>query len=96
MAVAYSLGYRMIHLHGFDSSYSDKHHAYVQNQNDSDAVVDVSVNDRVFKSAPWMVKQAQQFQELSKALMDDGVVITVAGDGLLPYIARCMSYQGEN
>jgi diacylglycerol kinase family enzyme len=38
-----------------------------------------------------MVKQAQQFQELARQLADDDTVITVAGDGLLPYIARCMA-----
>jgi hypothetical protein len=41
-----------------------------------------------------MVVQAQQFQELANQLAGDGVVLTVAGDGLLPYIAHCMS--GEN
>jgi len=94
MAVAYTQGYRVMHLHGFDSSYEDNHHAYPQKQNDADQVLDVVVEGRKFKAAPWMVKQAQQFQELALQLSQVGVIITVAGDGLLPHIAHCMS-QGD-
>lgn len=94
MALAYCLGYRVIHLHGFDSSYEESHHAYEQKQNDADPVIDAVVNDRTFKCAPWMVTQAQQFQELATQLANAGVVVTVAGDGLLPYIAKCMSLTG--
>lgn len=91
MIIAYTQGYRTIHLHGFDSSYSEDHHAYKQEENDQDPIVEVSVGDRTFKCAAWMATQAQQFQELALQLMQDGVIITVAGDGLIPYIARCMS-----
>lgn len=91
MAVAYTQGYRALHLHGFDSSYEGKHHAYLQPENDGDIPLDVAVNGQKFKAAPWMVKQAQQFQELALALAEDGVIITVAGDGLLPTIAHCMA-----
>lgn len=90
MAIAYTQGYRALHLHGFDSSLDENHHAYHQPQNDADAVVDVVVNGRKFKAAPWMVKQTQQFQELAMQLADAGVTITVAGDGLLPFIAHQM------
>jgi hypothetical protein len=92
MAVMYCLGYRNLHLHGFDSSYEENHHAYEQKQNDSDDVVNVSVNGENFKAAPWMVAQAQQFQELAIQLAEAGTVITVAGKGLLPHVARCMSF----
>lgn len=91
MAVAYTQGFRAIHLYGFDSSYTSGHHAYPQTQNDSDAVVEVIVEGKAFKAAPWMVKQAQQFQELAAQLVAAGVVITVAGDGLLPFIAHHMA-----
>lgn len=95
MAVAYVLGYRVIHLHGFDSSYETTHHAYTQASNDADSVVDVLVDGRKFKSAPWMVKQAQQFAELSRQLVEADVTITVAGDGLLPHIAKCMTKESQ-
>lgn len=93
MVVAYMLGYRTLHLHGYDSSYDDSHHAYEQPENDHETVVDVIAGGRAFRSATWMVKQAQQFQELAIHLADEGVTITVAGDGLLPHIARCMTQQ---
>jgi len=95
MAIAYTQGFRSMHLHGFDSSFEEKHHAYQQTENDKDAVLDVSVYDRAFKAAPWMVKQAQEFQVLASQLADAGCVVTVAGDGLLPFIAHCMSSTGE-
>jgi hypothetical protein len=41
-----------------------------------------------------MATQAQQFQDLALQLAAEGVIITVAGDGLIPYIAHCMS-KGE-
>ncbi len=91
MAIAYTQGYRFIHLHGFDSSYADNHHAYAQPENDNDVVMDVSVEGRSFKCAAWMATQAQQFQDLALQLAQEGVIITVAGDGLIPYIAHCMS-----
>lgn len=90
MAIAYTQGYRAIHLHGFDSSIDERHHAYVQPQNDDDAVVEAMVEGVTFKSTPWMIKQVQQFQELALQLADVGVVITVAGDGLLPFVAHKM------
>jgi hypothetical protein len=46
MSLAFGLGYRKIHLYGFDSSYrEDTHHAYMQNLNDGDLVVDVLAGD---------------------------------------------------
>jgi uncharacterized Rossmann fold enzyme len=93
MVIAYTQGYRAIHLHGFDSSINEEHHAYTQAQNDADQIVDVVVQGRKFRAATWMVKQAQQFQELAPQLAQAGCVLTVAGDGLLPFIAKCMGSQ---
>lgn len=91
MAVAYTQGFRAIHLYGFDSSFSDYHHAYTQTQNDKDNVVDVVVEGESFKTTPWMVKQVQEWQELVIQLANDGVVVTVAGDGLLPHVAKILA-----
>ena len=94
LVLAYTQGYRAIHLHGFDSSYDENHHAYSQPENDQDQTVNVVVQGQSFKAATWMVKQAQQFQELALQLADADCVITVAGDGLIPFIAKCMSSTG--
>lgn len=91
MAVAYTQGFRKIHLYGYDSSYGETHHAYSQPLNDSDQVVDVMAEERKFKAAPWMVRQVQDFQTLATQLADAGCIITVAGDGLLPWVAKFMN-----
>lgn len=91
IVLAYALGFRKIHLYGFDSSYrEDTHHAYMQNLNDADFIVDVLAGDRKFRAAPWMVQQAEEFCTLARFLADEDCVITVAGDGLLPHLARLL------
>lgn len=89
IAIAYVLGYRQIHLYGFDSSYrGDTHHAYPQSLNADERVVAAVIGDRTFRAAPWMVQQAEEFLSTRAELERDGSVITVHGDGLLPYIAN--------
>jgi SAM-dependent methyltransferase len=90
MALAYTLGFRNIHLYGYDSSFGESHHAYPQASNDADVVIDASVGDRNFKTTPWMVKQAEEFQTLARNLAELGCSIEVHGDGLLPHVARMM------
>jgi len=91
IAAAYCLGYRTFHLYGMDSSFAADHHAYDQPQNDADRVVDCVAGGRKFRSALWMIAQAQEFQELARQLVAAGCVITVHGDGLLPHVAREIS-----
>lgn len=90
MVVAYTAGYRNIHLYGIDSSYEETHHAYQQPENDADAVIEAIVDGTRYKCAPWMVVQAQQFQDIARQLAEEGVTLTVNGDGLLPHVARLM------
>jgi len=88
MSIAYILGFREMHVYGMDSSYiDDLHHAYSQALNDNENTIQVTVGERVFKTAPWMAEQASQFCSLSSALTDLGVVITIHGEGLLPCMA---------
>jgi hypothetical protein len=95
MVIAAVMGFKFEHLYGYDSSVGEhNHHAYIQPVNDADLVVDVLEEDGTrWRAAPWMVQQAQEFPGLCHDLMEDyGVeVITVAGDGLLPHIARSIS-----
>lgn len=97
MGIAFTQGFRSIHLYGADSSYTDKakHHAYEQKLNDEDRVIEAVVGGRTFVCAPWMVAQVQQFQEVAIQLMDADCTITVAGDGLLPHVARMLSQPQE-
>ena len=91
IGIAHVLGYRKFHLYGFDSSFKDDHHAYPQPMNDADAVIEAEAAGRKFRTTPWMVLQTQQFQSLATQLAEEGCIITVAGDGLLPHVARQMS-----
>lgn len=89
LVIAYILGYRKIHLYGFDSSYrEDAHHAYPQDLNADDRTVNALIGDRTFKTAPWMVQQAEEFMTTAAELERDGTIITVHGTGLLPYMAN--------
>lgn len=91
ISLAYLAGFRRIHLHGFDSSYDhEQHHAYRQSMNEGEKIVDALFGERRFRAAPWMIQQANEFRDLATQLVQEGVVFTVAGDGLLPYMARCM------
>ena len=92
LSLAYTQGYRDLHLYGYDSSFRDERgHAYGQFQNDS--IVSVNVSGREFNSTPWMVTQVNQWQDLSGQLRQLGCNITVHGDGLLPYVAWIMAQQ---
>lgn len=88
MSLAYVLGYRTMHLFGFDSSYrDDAHHAYPQIKNDADPRIEAHVNGRVFSTTHWMVAQVNEFKELASQLSNMGCQITTHGSGLLPFVA---------
>lgn len=88
LSVAYTQGFRKMHLYGYDSSYQrDDHHAYEQKQNDGEPVLEARVGGRTFMAAPWMIMQANQFQELACQLMQLDCQISVHGTGLLPCVA---------
>jgi hypothetical protein len=89
IAIAYIMGYRKFHLFGMDSSYSgDEHHAYPQSLNNDDPIVEVQVDDQYFKTSPWMVAQADEFDDLVCELLTLGCTFDISGDGLIPYICR--------
>lgn len=92
MVVAYVMGYRKIHVYGMDSSYHEnEHHAYEQDLNNNEHVIDVVCNGVNYKAAPWMVNQAEEFKDLACQLTQMGCVLTVHGTGLIPDLARTMS-----
>jgi SAM-dependent methyltransferase len=95
MALAHILGYRMLHLYGFDSSYKDgQTHAY--EQSDPQCVdCDVTVAGRTFRTSLSMAQQAEQFVKLSDMLLDDGSFITIRGDGLLPWTSQMSAVKPE-
>lgn len=89
VAIYYARGYRKIHLFGFDSSYRGKeNHAYSQPLNDGERIVDVEIDGSLkFQCAPWMVTQAEDFQNLAQELTAAGCQLFIHGDGLIPAMA---------
>lgn len=80
------LGWWRFHVYGFDSCLrDDAHHAYQQDENGAEDIIDVTVGDRVFQCHPWMAGQAQEFQDIVKRF-DDEIALAVYGDGLIAHI----------
>lgn len=89
LCLVYALGYRKMHLFGYDSSHRDKAgHAFEQSLNKNDSLCFVTVDGIRYRASLAMAKQAELFPILSNELIDRGCVITVDGDGLLPAIVR--------
>lgn len=85
--LAYSLGYRELHLYGYDSSHRENRgHAFPQPMNDGDPCAIVEFNGKQYTASLTMKLQAERFMETSKALREMGAAIHVHGDGLLPDI----------
>ncbi|MDD4971851.1 MAG: DUF115 domain-containing protein [Paludibacter sp.] len=95
MVLAYALGYRALHLYGYDSSYADDNlHAY--EQSDPQRVdCNVTVAGKTFRTTLAMAKQAELFPKLSDSLIDLGCTITIRGDGLLPWTSKMSTMPPE-
>lgn len=84
MALAYAMGYRKLHLFGFDSSHRHElGHAYAQPMNARDPLCTVTMGGEKFLASLSMAQQAEQFPAVCNDLIDKGCIITVDGDGLI-------------
>lgn len=91
MCLAYTMGYRKLHLFGYDCSHRNAMgHAYKQKMNENDVLCKVTVNGKVFTSSLTMARQAELFPQVCNNLMDLGCVITVDGDGLIKEVVADM------
>lgn len=89
LCLVYALGYRKMHLFGYDSSHRNADgHAFNQSLNANDSLCTVVVDGVEYRASWAMAKQAELFPELANELIDRGCVITVDGDGLLPALVR--------
>lgn len=92
MCVAYSMGYRKLHIYGYDSSFEeDEGHAYptpdfsaktVHKRLDAGTVL-AKCAGKVFHTTLGLYKQAEMFHKVSGDLIDMGTLLTVECDGLL-------------
>lgn len=97
MYLGYTMGYRKFHFFGFDSSYrADENHAYAQPLNANERRIDIVANGKTFSCAPWMAKQANEFQRQARKLLELGCRLTVHGDGLIPWIMETWNAADRN
>lgn len=91
MVLAYALGYRKLHLYGYDSSYRDeKTHAYKQSDPQRVDCI-VTAGGKKFRTSLAMARQAELFPGLCDTLINAGCLITLRGDGLLPWQSKLAS-----
>ena len=81
--IGYTLGYRDIHLWGFDGCVKESHHAYPQIENDDDAVKTVNYYGKAYRMTDWMCAQADNFDEMMQHL---DFKLTVHSTGIIKHI----------
>lgn len=86
LCLAYTMGYRNIHVYGMDSSYRDDvtHVAPLPQVSQSIIITDVVSNGKVYRTSFDMKQQAIVFKELHALLVAEGCKVIVHGSGLLP------------
>lgn len=91
MCLAYTMGYRKLHLFGYDSSHRQKDgHAFKQAINNNDQLCKVTMGGKVFTASLTMARQAELFPIVANQLIDAGCTITVDADGLISEVVRMM------
>jgi uncharacterized Rossmann fold enzyme len=89
ICAAYVMGYRNVHLYGFDGSHkSGKGHAYAQPMNDDIPVMDVTFQGQDYQASIVMKAAAETFLTLVNELEAAGVNLNIYGDGLIPAMYR--------
>lgn len=92
LTLGYQMGYRRFVLYGVDSSFKeDEHHAYAQALNDGDKPVTALYDGKEYLVAPWMYRQAMNFEENYNELTKLGCSIKVVGEGLIPDMCKLLN-----
>lgn len=84
MVLAFAMGYRTIHLFGYDSSNEGVSHVIHQPWNDGEPMTIVEFNGKKYIASLTMSLQADAFPSRAYVLEREGCSITVHGYGLLP------------
>lgn len=97
ISLAYILGYRELHLYGYDSSYEDYHHAYPQPLNDASTVMEVAIEPggKLYRCSPSMAQQAKELTSRLGEMSRLGLDINIHGYGLLPDLVAHAMKRGE-
>lgn len=84
LCVAYSQGFREMHIFGYDSCHRDRSsHAYAQPMNDLIPCMEVKWGGKTFRASVAMKAQAEKFQLTAQALKQAGCDLILYGEGLL-------------
>ena len=81
--IGYTLGYRDIHLWGFDGCVTESHHAYPQDENYQEPKT-VKYRGKEYRMTEWMCAQADNFEEMLRKHLDFN--ITVHSSGVIKHI----------
>ena len=91
MCLAYTMGFRKLHLFGYDSSHRQTlGHAYKQPMNNNDVLCKVTLDGETFTSSLAMARQAELFPAVCNNLLDRECIITLDADGLIMAVYRNM------
>jgi len=92
MVLAQAMGYMDIHLWGADSSFSNGD-THIRQSTTLERRMFVSAGGREFETAPWMVRQVEDFKVLAPRYRDlFGTRFFVHGDGLMPQVAASLGF----
>ncbi len=84
MVLAYAMGYREIHLFGYDSCNEDgATHAYQQDMNQFIPACEVDWGDKTYSASMPMKIQAEAFPRFAAELKRAGCTLELYGEGLL-------------
>lgn len=87
LSVAFSQGYREMHIFGYDSSYSEgQSHGYEQDMNKFMPTTEITWAGKTFTASVAMKGQAEKFPLNALALKNAGCDLHVYGEGLLQTI----------
>jgi hypothetical protein len=82
LRIAFLLGYRTLHLVGFDGCYLDG-----KRRRDEERLSTIVMDGTAFTVAPWQLTQARQFALLADALVTEKCILHVYGIGLIPTVS---------
>lgn len=84
LCLAHALGYKELHLYGYDSSYADSHHAFAQALNDDAKTIEVYLDGKTYVTTPTFAHQASEFCAMAAGMVRMGFSIELHCSGLLP------------
>lgn len=92
MVLVQAMGYKTIHLWGADSSFL-KEDTHIRQSTTLERRMFVSTGGRKFETAPWMVRQVEDFKILAPRYRElFGTRFIVHGDGLMQQIAVSLGF----